>query len=335
MHLRIDTNSLLEERIDLLNGTDCAKVGNPVLDKDGYVSRLINSRNRNERSAALRPSISYNTARAQKDPFPDPALLDLTTDESEKERKKAIENMVTRAKNAGLPKQYHQQLEQVVQENNAVFQITLPAGPPARLPPLIIKLTPDAKPIRAKLRNYSPSQSDFLKRFVDELVAKGQAYANSTSRWASAPLLVPKSGPAQWRFTFDLRAVNKFTEKCAYPMPNLEHELHKLAKAKCYANFDVSHAYWQLELDPSSQECQSFITPHGVFTPTRVLHGTSNAVVHLQSAIQTNFQDELLSNFLSWLDDILIHANTEAEIVAVIVKFLAKSSALKLVLHPD
>ncbi len=53
-------------------------------------------------------------------------------------------------------------------------------------------------------------------------------------------------------------------------MPILENELHQLAGAKCYANFDLSYAYWQLELAKDRQECPWFITPQGVYTPTRV-----------------------------------------------------------------
>ncbi len=57
------------------------------------------------------------------------------------------------------------------------------------------------------------------------------------------PIASSERGPAQWRSTVELPAVNKFTENSAYPMPTLKHELHKLAKAKRYANFDLSHAY--------------------------------------------------------------------------------------------
>ncbi len=99
-------------------------------------------------------------------------------------------------------------------------------------------------------------------------------YENPSSRWASAPLLVPKPGLTKFRFTVDLRSVNKYTEKHAFPMPVLEHELHKLAPSQRYANFDLSQAYWQLPLDRGSQECQSFITPLGYLRRTRVLHGT-------------------------------------------------------------
>jgi hypothetical protein len=43
--------------------------------------------------------------------------------------------------------------------------------------------------------------------------------------------------------------------------------------------------YWQLPLHEDSQECQSIITPDGVYTPTRVQHGTTNATVHMQASI--------------------------------------------------
>lgn len=120
---------------------------------------------------------------------------------------------------------------------------------------------------------------------VDELTRYGLFYANPASPWASAPLLVPNPGPARWRFTVDLRPVNRFTVRHQFPMPILEHELTKLAKSWFYANFDFVQSYWQLLLHPDSQASQSFITPDGVFSPTRVPHGTTNAVTHLQSVI--------------------------------------------------
>ena len=92
------------------------------------------------------------------------------------------------------------------------------------------------------------------------------AYSNPTSPWACAPLLVPKPGPARFRFTVDLRPVNAFTVKHQYPMPNLEHELTKLSASKYFAPFDLSNGYWQLALDKEAQALQSFITPDGILS---------------------------------------------------------------------
>ncbi len=116
-------------------------------------------------------------------------------------------------------------------------------------------------------------------------------------------------------------------------MPVLEHEIHKLAGSTCYANFDLSHAYWQLPLAVDSRECQSFITPDGVYTPTRVLHGTANAVAHLQSSLAELLTPKLYSHILAWLDDLLIHAVTVEELIAAVELFLQLCKKYNIKLH--
>jgi hypothetical protein len=84
--------------------------------------------------------------------------------------------------------------------------------------------------------------------------------------------------------------VNKKTIPWSWPIPHVESELSRLKSSKVFATFDLSHGYWQLSLASESQECQSFITPDGVYSPTRVLHGTINAVTHIQAVLQEVFR---------------------------------------------
>lgn len=116
--------------------------------------------------------------------------------------------------------------------------------------------------------------------FFDDLVAN--VIANLTSKWACAPLLVPKPG-AQFRFTVDLQPVNIFTFRRHYPTSSQETELSGLKDAQFLANFDMCHSNRKLLLPLWSQECQSFITPDAIFMPTRMLHCTTNTIAHLQS----------------------------------------------------
>ena len=81
-----------------------------------------------------------------------------------------------------------------------------------------------------------------MRKLVDELVNHGMAYANLTSRWACAPLLVPTHG-AQFRFTVDLHPVNIFKVRHQLPIPNHEEELSRLSDAVYFASFDMSHGY--------------------------------------------------------------------------------------------
>ncbi|KAE8990045.1 hypothetical protein PF011_g18516 [Phytophthora fragariae] len=50
------------------------------------------------------------------------------------------------------------------------WRLALGDDPPARVPPLRIRLKSDAKPFKCKVRQYSPKKSEFLAKFNAELV---------------------------------------------------------------------------------------------------------------------------------------------------------------------
>jgi len=123
-----------------------------------------------------------------------------------------------------------------------------------------------------------------------------------------APLIVPKSGADKFRLTVDLRPINAQTRKNVWPMPLPEPMLAKLTGSNLFFKLDFLHGYWQFPLSKESQECQSFHTPFGVFTPTRVLHGATNAVSYFQSSMENLFSN---IDLLIWLDDMLGYAPNE------------------------
>jgi hypothetical protein len=71
--------------------------------------------------------------------------------------------------------------------------------------------------------------------------------------------------------------------------------MHDLHGSEVFATLDFCQGYWQIPLHKDSQDCQSFITPDGVYTPTRVLHGTRIATQHLQSVLVV-MMDDIKSN---------------------------------------
>ena len=346
-HLHVDTRTLLENNRAELDGSDCSNIGHRTMEnRHGTVSRMMIARlNRtrevnsassteNGEPSPERPRVNYYSARNEEDPLPDPSLIGLVDSDEQTDIEKALEVMKQSAADAGLPVDSQEELNQIVDDHKNIFRIGFSSGPPARFPPLKVDLTSDAKPVKVRLRNYSQEQREFLSGFVKKLIDHGMAYANPTSPWACAPLLVPKSGPSKFRFTVDLRPVNKYTVKHQYPMPNLEHELTKVATSRYYATFDFSHGYWQLELEQKSQVLQSFITPDGIYSPTRVLHGTTNAVTHLQSSLAAVLPPELRRQLLCWLDDALIHDATISGLLKSIRRFFALCVKYNLKLHP-
>ena len=176
--------------------------------------------------------VSFNTARTDEDLIPDPSILDLVDTEKRGEIRTAVETMNNTASDNGLPPEHNKVLEEHVGTHIDMFRTSFSAGPPARIKPLRIALTPDARPVKVRLRNYSQEQRGFFKNFVAKLVRNGVANPNLTSPWTCALLLVYKPGAARFWFTFDLRPVNRLTVRHQYPMPNLRHELTKLSESR-------------------------------------------------------------------------------------------------------
>jgi hypothetical protein len=187
-----------------------------------------------------------------------------------------------------------------------LFQAQAWRRPSCECEALVIKLREGAEPVRMSARKYAPPQLKFMRDKIRELEELGLVYKNTGAEWASPPLIHSKPGLDQYRMTVDLRVPNASTKPTAWPMPNLHDELHDLHGSEVFAPLDFCQGYWQIPLHKDSQDCQSFITHDGVYTPTRVLHGTRNATQHLQSVLVV-MMDDIKGNIKVWLDDCLLY----------------------------
>jgi hypothetical protein len=131
--------------------------------------------------------------------------------------------------------------------------------------------------------------------------------------------------------TVDLRVPNASTNPTAWPMPNVQDELHDFLGSEAFATLDFCEGYWQIPLHKDSQDCKYFITPDGVYTPTRVLHGTRNATQLLQSELVV-MMDDIKSNIKVWFD-CLLHTKTKDGLLATLNFFFKQCREHGLKLH--
>ena len=243
-----------------------------------------------------------------------------------------LERMLEESIANGLPEHLHARMRNMLYKYREVFRLKLGSDAPVKVPPMRIKLKEGAESVRVKVRRYPPAQADFLKKKVVDLETLGLVKRNTESSWGCAPLIVPKDGPEQFRFTVDLRPVNQVTEPFDWPMPELESVIAKLAGAKCFATIDLSQGFWQFPIHVESQEYQSFITPDGVYTPTRVLHGRGNASGYCQSSVEL-ICESILNHLLIWIDDILKHAKDADTLLDVMERLFKLCVERNLKLH--
>jgi hypothetical protein len=96
-------------------------------------------------------------------------------------------------------------------------------------------------------------------RELEELVL---VYKNTGAEWASPPLILPKPVPDQYRMTVDLRVPNALTKPTAWPMPNLQNELHDLHGSEVFAL--KLHASKCVLFASTVRYCGRLITKDGV-----------------------------------------------------------------------
>jgi len=246
----------------------------------------------------------------------------------------ALKKKIREAKENGMSAVGLRTIEELLCEFKEIFRIKLGPDPPAKVEPLRIRLKPGHRPIRATQRRYAPQQRAFISSTIQRLQKIGAVFPNPKSRWASPALAVAKPGAEKFRFTVDLRAPNAMTEPVVSAMPNLESLLQTTGGSKVFSKIDLCHAYWQIPLHPDSQECMSIQTPLGVQTPRRVLQGGTDAGNHFQSCTAPLFE-ELSENLLQWLDDFLLHAKSEKELIEFLKEFFRTCRQFGLKLHAE
>jgi hypothetical protein len=234
-----------------------------------------------------------------------------------------------------LTKEQDQQLHSLCNEYEDLFRIDIGRNDlSANIPPYKIRMKEGAIPKRAKARGHSAQALQLLKETLDKLEADGLIYKNSDARWSAPVMLVPKPGKKDaWRLVIDLRYINHCSVPVSWEMPSLNHVISKTRGAKYFSTFDFCSGYWQVDVDPDSQEYFSFNTVFGCYTPRKLPQGHHASPLYFHSHIQKTFQSLIdKGKCLIWIDDVMIWGNTWEEYCENLKEFynICKKINLKL-----
>ncbi|GMF58658.1 unnamed protein product [Phytophthora fragariaefolia] len=133
--------------------------------------------------------------------------------------------------------------------------------------------------------------------------------------------------------TIDTRSVNARTEPMSWLMKCWTWCLRSLKVPESSSSLTGSRGYWQLPLHPDSQELYSFVTHQGIYIPTRVLMGATDAVAYCKGVVDEIFGDLIGDGILAWLDDIRGYAENESALLKLLDKVLSRCEAYGLKPH--
>lgn len=141
-----------------------------------------------------------------------------------------------------------------------------------------------------------------------------------TSSLYNAPifLIAKKSDgqtPPEFRPVIDYRKLNSFTCKQYYTLPCIDELLGRIGKSVIFTSLDLVKAFHQLNLAEEDREKTAFTTPYGRYHFKRAPFGLSFTPFTMSRLLDKLICDakDLPLNILGFLDDLLIHAESEEE----------------------
>jgi hypothetical protein len=211
----------------------------------------------------------------------------------------------------------------------------------ARLKPFELDLNPGSnwytsKQNKLPTRLQSKNKRDATREFVKNALDIGLIEPSQAESWSQI-LLTPKAN-GKWRFCVDYRFLNKETKSMGWPLPNIKQMLERIGekKPKYFAVLDLTQGYYQMAISKKARALTAFRTSEGLYQFCRLPMGLKGAPAFFQAAMQQTVLAEMLYSICEvYLDDIIVFAETEEELLANLEKIFSRLEEYNITLNPE
>lgn len=152
---------------------------------------------------------------------------------------------------------------------------------------------------------------DEMHKIITKNVQSG-LMSPCSSPWAAPVLLVKKSN-GSWRLVCDYRKLNQVTVSDSYPLPEITDLVTDLAVSKVFSISDLFTGFHQIPCSERAKEKLAITTELGQFTWNRMPMGAKNCPAVFQRLMDNVFRKIPRSKMIIYLDDLLVHTETEME----------------------
>lgn len=192
--------------------------------------------------------------------------------------------------------------------------------------------TGDSQPIRQLPRRVPFALRGQVDKMVEEMLERG-VIEPSKSPWASPVVLVSKKD-GSLRFCVDYRKLNAITKLDVFPLPRIDDSLDALAHTQYFTTLDLASGYWQVPMEPQSQEKTAFCTPSGLYEFRVMPFGLCNAPATFQRLMESVLGGLARNSCMVYLDDILVIGKSFSEHLQNLRQVLVRLREAGLCLKP-
>lgn len=200
--------------------------------------------------------------------------------------------------------------------------VTLPDGTVVELE---LKVRPECA--RKRVRNFQRPMNTIMKAAVRKRLQHLRAVGavvpvESPHQTAMIPVRKPNG---EVRLLFNFVEVNAMLDVPQLPIPNLNEEYARVRGAVVFTTIDLTKCYWQFALAKESQALCAFVFDGEQLTLTRVGQGLAPApgfvMKHMRNIVGAALWGR---HVIAMIDDLLVFANSEDRMVAVLDELLGR-----------
>ena len=177
---------------------------------------------------------------------------------------------------------------------------------------LFRNLKSDCHPIATKLRKFNQEDKQYIEDEVRKLLKEG-VIEPSYSPWR-AQVLVARDEHHKPRMVVDYsQTINRYTLLDAYPLPNIDEQIAKIAKGSVFSTLDLKSAYYQIPMHHEDRPYTAFETGGKLYQYTRLPVGVTNGVSFFQRFIDYLIEKYCLCGTYAYLDNITVSGDNTAD----------------------
>lgn len=196
-----------------------------------------------------------------------------------------------------------------------------------------IYLNENSKPVLHYKKRIPLALLDTLKKELTQMVQDEIiSPVDYPTDWVNNLQLVEKPN-GRLRICLDPKPLNACIKREHFLIPTIEDLTSRLANKNIFSVFDLSSGFWHMELDESSSDLTTFMTPFGRFKFNRVPFGLNCAPEMFQRKMVQIFGN--IPGVLVYFDDLGIYAKDEKEHDEIIAEVIERARANNIKFNRD
>jgi len=208
-------------------------------------------------------------------------------------------------------------------------------GVPRELAEHKLKIYPNTKPIKQKLRRFSNKKKEAIRLEVTRLKAASFIREVFHLEWLANPIPILKKNNKEWMMCVDYTELNKNCPKDPFGLPHIDQLVESTAECTLLSFLDCYSGYHQIALAREDEEKTSFITPHGAYCYKSMPFGLKNARATYQRCIQTCLANQWGRNVEAYVDDVVIKTKAPDDFIKDIEEMFISLRRYRWKLNPE